>query len=46
MSPVANAHLIGERIPGARVHLTENGRHGFFEEFADDVVPEVLAFLS
>lgn len=45
MAPVENARLLGERIPGARVSITAGGRHGFFDEFASTVTPEILAFL-
>jgi pimeloyl-ACP methyl ester carboxylesterase len=45
MSPVANAGLIASRIPGAQ--LAElGGRHGFFDEFRDEVSPRVAAFLA
>jgi pimeloyl-ACP methyl ester carboxylesterase len=46
MSPVANAHLLAERIPDARLHLVEGGRHGFFDEHRRHVVPIIRAFLS
>jgi pimeloyl-ACP methyl ester carboxylesterase len=45
MAPVENAHLLGERIPGAHVLVHEKGRHGFFAEFADVVTPTVRGFL-
>lgn len=45
MAPAENAHLLGERIPGAHVLVHEKGRHGFFEEFADVVTPTVRGFL-
>jgi pimeloyl-ACP methyl ester carboxylesterase len=46
MAPVENATLIADRIPGARVRITSGGRHGFFDEFAESVSREVLAFLG
>lgn len=46
MSPVANAHLLGDRIPEAQVHRVEHGRHGFFEEFRDDVMSLVRSFVA
>lgn len=46
MSPVANAHLIADRIDGARLHLVDGGRHGFFEEHRTEVVPIVREFLG
>ncbi len=45
MAPVANAHLLGERIAHADVLVHEGGRHGFFDEFADVVTPTVRGFL-
>jgi pimeloyl-ACP methyl ester carboxylesterase len=46
MSPVANAHLLADRIPDARLHLIDGGRHGFFEEDRDELVPLIREFLS
>ncbi|MCF2572256.1 alpha/beta hydrolase [Brevibacterium sp. UCMA 11754] len=46
MNPVANAHLLHERIPNSRIRICPGGRHGFFEEFAEVVNPEILGFLS
>ncbi len=46
MSPVRNAALVASRVPGAELHLVAGGRHGFFEEFADLVVPRVRALLG
>ncbi|SER70528.1 Pimeloyl-ACP methyl ester carboxylesterase [Lentzea xinjiangensis] len=45
-NPAANAPLITERIPGARMHLIEGARHGYFEEFASVATPLVVDFLS
>lgn len=44
MAPVRNAHLIAARVPQARLHVHEGGRHGFFDEFADDLDPVLDAF--
>lgn len=46
MNPVENAALLHERIPGSQVRIFPGGRHGFFEEFAEAVTPEILAFLA
>ena len=46
MSPVANARLLADHIPSARLHLVEGGRHGFFEEFRPRVVPLIRTFLT
>ncbi|RYU15558.1 alpha/beta fold hydrolase [Nocardioides iriomotensis] len=46
MAPVANAHLLAQRIRSARLHLVEGGRHGFFEEHRSQVVPLIRTFLS
>jgi pimeloyl-ACP methyl ester carboxylesterase len=45
MVPVANSELLATRIPDATVWLREGGRHGFFDEFADEVSPRVSSFL-
>lgn len=45
-NPTANALLITERIPGARLHLIEGARHGYFEEFRSEATPLVMDFLS
>ncbi|SDF33695.1 Pimeloyl-ACP methyl ester carboxylesterase [Lentzea fradiae] len=45
-NPTANAPLITERIPGARMHLIEGARHAYFEEFADEATPLVADFLE
>lgn len=46
MVPTANAPVLAERVPDARLHLVEGGRHGFFEEFRHEVVPLIREFLS
>jgi len=45
-NPTANAPLITERIPGARMHLIEGARHGYFEEFTSEATPLVVRFLQ
>ena len=45
MVPTANAPLLAQRIPGALLHLHHGGRHGFFDEFADEIGPLALDFL-
>ncbi|MDN6122538.1 MAG: alpha/beta hydrolase [Brevibacterium sp.] len=45
MNPVENANLLHERIPDSRVLICPGGRHGFFEEFAEVVTPEIIDFL-
>jgi pimeloyl-ACP methyl ester carboxylesterase len=45
MTPAANARLLAERIPVAALRLHEGGRHGFFEEFREDVTPWVRSWL-
>lgn len=46
MVPAANATVLAERIPGARLCIHETGRHGFFEEFAAEIAPALQAFLQ
>lgn len=46
MVPTSNARSIVDRIPGAALRLHPGGRHGFFDEFADQVVPLVADFLG
>jgi len=46
MVPTANAPLLAERIPEAQLRLIEGGRHGFFDEFREQVNPAVLSFLQ
>ncbi|WP_420037426.1 alpha/beta fold hydrolase [Streptomyces sp. cg28] len=45
-NPTANAPLLAERIPGARLSLIPGGRHAYFEEFADTATPLVTTFLE
>jgi pimeloyl-ACP methyl ester carboxylesterase len=45
-NPTANAPLIADRIPGAKVHLVEGARHAYFEEFRAEASRVVLDFLG
>jgi pimeloyl-ACP methyl ester carboxylesterase len=44
--PVANADILHERIPGSHVRIVEGTGHCFFWERPDEVVEEVVGFLS
>lgn len=44
--PVANEHLLAERIPGAELHLVQGARHGFQLEAHPAVTETVLDFLA
>ena len=46
MNPVGNARILRERIADSRMLILPEGRHGFFEEFAEVVTPAVIRFLS
>ncbi|GLU49176.1 alpha/beta fold hydrolase [Nocardiopsis ansamitocini] len=46
LNPAANAYLIADRIPGARLELIPGARHAYFEEFRAVASPLVLAFLA
>ena len=46
MNPVGNARILHERIPGSQLLILPEGRHGFFEEFAEVVTPAVVRFLT
>lgn len=46
MTPVQNARLLAARIPAARLQVYSGGRHGFFEEFAQQVTPAVIDFFT
>lgn len=39
MTPSSNAHAIADRIPYAQLYIHPKGRHGFFDEFAEDIDP-------
>lgn len=45
-NPAANAPLLAERIPGARLRLITGARHAYFEEFREIAGPLVLDFLE
>ncbi|MEU6841505.1 alpha/beta fold hydrolase [Streptomyces sp. NPDC046716] len=45
-NPTANAPLLADRVPGARLLLIPGGRHAYFEEYADVATPPVIAFLD
>ncbi|GHF82698.1 hypothetical protein GCM10018790_70530 [Kitasatospora xanthocidica] len=46
LNPAANAPLLADRIPGARLHLIPGARHAYFEEFRAQAGPLVLDFLT
>lgn len=46
MAPVVNAHRLGDAIRESRVDIIADGRHGFFDEFADTVSAQVMQFLD
>lgn len=46
MAPVANAHLLAERIPGAAVHVFPGARHGYFLQCRPQSSQLVAAFLA
>jgi 3-oxoadipate enol-lactonase len=45
-NPVANAPLLANRIPGARLELISGARHAYFEERRDVASPLVVGFLA
>jgi pimeloyl-ACP methyl ester carboxylesterase len=45
-NPTANAPLLADRVPGARLVLVPGARHAYFEEFRDIASPLVLDFLD
>ncbi|MFF9895518.1 alpha/beta fold hydrolase [Streptomyces longispororuber] len=45
-NPAANAPLLAERIPDARVRMIPGARHAYFEEFAEVATPLVVEFLQ
>jgi pimeloyl-ACP methyl ester carboxylesterase len=45
MTPVEKARPLADRIPGAGLQVYPGSRHGFFEEFAQQVAPAVIGFL-
>jgi pimeloyl-ACP methyl ester carboxylesterase len=46
LTPALNARLLQQRIPNAHLHVHDGGRHGFFDEFADDTDPVLDTFWS
>jgi pimeloyl-ACP methyl ester carboxylesterase len=46
VSPVRNAHLLAERIPGVELHIIEGGRHGYLIEYHPEITDFVLDFLA
>ncbi|MFW6773854.1 alpha/beta fold hydrolase [Nocardioides sp. CPCC 205120] len=46
MVPAANADVVAGLLPDARTRLVQGGRHGFFDEHRDLVVPWVREFLT
>jgi pimeloyl-ACP methyl ester carboxylesterase len=46
LNPTANAPLLADRIPGARLHVIPGARHAYFEEFRTTASPLVLDFLD
>ncbi|MFH9424002.1 alpha/beta fold hydrolase [Streptomyces sp. NPDC017529] len=46
LNPTANASLLADRIPDARLHLLPGARHAYFEEFRATASPLVLDFLE
>ncbi|NIH83664.1 alpha/beta fold hydrolase [Amycolatopsis granulosa] len=46
LAPVANATLLAERIPDARVHVLPGARHGYFEECRPHASELVRGFLA
>lgn len=46
INPTANAPLLADRIPGARLYMVEGGRHGYFVEFREEASAVVLEFLA
>lgn len=46
LNPTANAPLLADRIPGARLHLVAGARHAYFEECRDEAGQAVRKFLT
>jgi pimeloyl-ACP methyl ester carboxylesterase len=46
LNPTANAPLLADRIPDARLHLIPGARHAYFEEGRTHASPLVLDFLT
>ncbi len=45
LNPSANAALLADRIPNARMHLIDGARHAYFHEFRGIAGPLVLEFI-
>ncbi|GAA4615851.1 alpha/beta fold hydrolase [Saccharopolyspora hordei] len=45
-SPVDNAVILANRIPGAEVHYFDGARHAYFEERREEASSTVLSFLA
>lgn len=45
-NPAANAPLLADRVPNARLHMLAGARHAYFEEFAHLATPLVREFLT
>ncbi|AUG76599.1 alpha/beta hydrolase [Kitasatospora sp. MMS16-BH015] len=46
LNPAANAHLLVERIAGARLELIPGARHAYFDEFRSVAGPLVREFIA
>ncbi|WP_392671305.1 alpha/beta fold hydrolase [Streptomyces sp. LN785] len=46
LNPAANAPLLADRIPGARLQMIPGARHAYFDEFRAVASPLVLDFLT
>jgi 3-oxoadipate enol-lactonase len=46
LNPTANAPLLADRIPGARLRLVAGARHAYFEEYRDIAGAAVREFLT
>lgn len=44
MTPSINGEVIAERIPNAELQIHPTGRHGFFDEFADEIDRDLRSF--
>lgn len=44
MAPAVNADTLADAIPDSRVHMTNGGRHGFFDEFSTAVSAQAFDF--
>ncbi|MEQ3553638.1 alpha/beta hydrolase [Pseudonocardia nematodicida] len=46
LNPAANAPVLAERIPCARLRMVDGARHAYFDEYRSVAGPAVLDFLS